>query len=121
MFMALGKSLATIPDEVFAGFLWLRKIVNHSNICFPLSQLGVEMKLITWYDDGVRVMDVPPGKTVSGQGKKYKIHYEEMKGVKVKGTLSQNFRYRRTVKFPQKVTQKGYFFVGWNISDGYGG
>lgn len=45
----------------------------------------------------------------------------EKEGVKVKGTLPKSFRYGKTVKLPGTVTKKGYLFVGWNISDGYGG
>ncbi len=41
--------------------------------------------------------------------------------MKVKGTLPKSFRYGKTVKLPGTVTKKGYLFVGWNISDGYGG
>lgn len=119
--ITFGKSLTTIPDQLFAGSLRLRKIVNHSDTCFSLSRIGAETKLITWYDDGVRVADILPGKTVLGQGKKYKIHYEGMKGVKVKGTMPGSFWHGETVKFPKKVTRKGYLFVGWNISDGFGG
>lgn len=117
--VTFGKSLTTIPDQLFAGSLRLRKIVNHSCTCFSLSRVGAETKLVTWNDDGGSVTDIPPGKTVSGQGKKYKIHYVTMKGVKVKGTLPGSFRYGESVKFPGKVTKKGYLFVGWNISDGY--
>ena len=61
-----------------------------------------------------------PGKTVVGYGKEYKIHYVAMKGVKVKGKLPKSFRYGKSINLPSKVTKKGYLFVGWNISDGYG-
>lgn len=145
--ITFGKSLTTIPDQVFAGSLRLRRIVNHSSTRFSLSRIGAETKLVTWYekdviiweesdfidresyeeywknraDYGVDITDIPPGKTVVGWGKDYKIHYEGMKGVKVKGALKGSFRYGKTVKFPGTVTKKGYLFVGWNISDGYGG
>lgn len=145
--ITFGKSLTTIPDQLFAGSLRLRKIVNHSSTRFSLSRIGAETKLVTWYekdaiiwersdfinresyeeylknraDYGVDITDIPPGKAVVGYGKEYKIHYVTMKGVKVKGTLPKSFRYGKAVKLPGTVTKKGYLFVGWNISDGYGG
>lgn len=145
--ITFGKSLTTIPDQLFAGSLRLRKIVNHSSTRFSLSWIGAETELVTWHekdaiiweendfinreayeeylknraDYGVDITDIPPGKTVVGYGKEYKIHYMTMKGVKVKGTLPKSFRYGKTVKLPSTVTKKGYLFVGWNISDGYGG
>lgn len=145
--ITFGKSLTTIPDQLFAGAQRLRKIVNHSSTRFSLSRIGAETKLVTWHEKdaiiweesdfinreayekylknrayyGVDVTDILPGKTVVGYGKEYKIHYVTMKGVKVKGTLPKSFRYGKTVKFPGTVTKKGYLFIGWNISDGYGG
>ncbi len=145
--ITFGKSLTTIPDQLFAGSLRLRKIVNHSGTRFSLSKIGAETNLVTWHekdviiweesdfinreayeeywknraDYGVDIADIPPGKTVVGYGKEYKIHYVTMKGVKVKGSLPKSFRYGKTVKLPGTVTKKGYLFVGWNISDGYGG
>lgn len=145
--ITFGKSLTTIPDQLFAGSLRLRKIVNHSSKRFSLSKIGAETNLVTWHekdviiweesdfinreayeeywknraDYGVDIADIPPGKTVVGYGKEYKIHYVTMKGVKVKGSLPKSFRYGKTVKLPDTVTKKGYLFVGWNISDGYGG
>ena len=71
-------------------------------------------------DYGVDITDILPGKTVVGYGKEYKIHYVAMKGVKVKGKLPKSFRYGKSINLPSKVTKKGYLFVGWNISDGYG-
>lgn len=145
--ITFGKSLTTIPDQLFAGSLRLRRIINHSGTRFSLSGIGAETELVTWYEKpviiweesdfisreayeeywenrsnyGVDITDIPPEKTVVGYGKEYKIHYVTMKGVKVKGKLPKSFRYGKTVKLPKKVTKKGYLFVGWNISDGYGG
>lgn len=67
--ITFGRSLTIIPDQLFAGSLRLRKIVNHSNTRFSMPRIGVETKLIKWYEDGVRVTDIPHGRTVSGQGK----------------------------------------------------
>lgn len=145
--ITFGKSLTTIPDQLFAGSLRLRRIINHSGTRFSLSGIGAETELVTWHkkdviiweesdfvdresyeeywrnraDHGVDIADIVPGQTAVGYGKEYKIHYVTMKGVKVKGKLPKSFRYGKTVKLPKKVTKKGYLFVGWNISDSYGG
>lgn len=144
--ITFGKSLTTIPDQLFTGCQRLRKIVNHSNTRFSLSGIGAETEVVTWHekdaiiweesdfnnrkaykeywkkrvDYGVDITDILPGKTVVGYGKEYKIHYVAMKGVKVKGKLPKSFRYGKSINLPSKVTKKGYLFVGWNISDGYG-
>lgn len=145
--ITFGKSLTTIADKLFSGSPRLRRIVNRSGNSFSLSRIGAETEVVTWHEKnviiweesdfysredyeeywenrsshGVDIADIPPEKTVVGYGKEYKIHYVTMKGVKVKGTLPKSFRYGKTVKLPKKVTKKGYLFVGWNVSDGYGG
>ena len=99
--ITFGKSLTTIPDQLFTGCQRLRKIVNHSNTRFSLSGIGAETEVVTWHekgaiiweesdfnnrkayeeywkkrvDYGVDITDILPGKTVVGYGKEYKIHW----------------------------------------------
>lgn len=112
--ITFGKNLVMIPGKSFDTSLRLRKIVNRSNTRFSFSKIGVVTKRVTWYENGKKVTDIPPGTTVTGKGKKYKFRYA-LDGAKVKGTLPKSFRYGNTTKFPNKVTKKGYLFLGWKI------
>lgn len=112
--ITIGRSVSAISEKMFSESIRLRKIVNNSNARFNFLKLGVVTKRVTWYADGTKAVDIPPGTTVTGQGKKYKIRYV-MKGTKVKGTLPKSFQYGDKVKLPAQVTKKGYLFVGWGI------
>ena len=118
--ITIGRSVTAIPEKMFEGCLRLRKIVNQSQVRFNFFKLGVVTKRVTWQIDGTKAVDIPPGQTVTGQGKKYQIRYV-MKGTKVRGKLPKSFRYGEKVEFPDKVTKKGYLFVGWGIYHDRGG
>lgn len=112
--ITFGKSLALIPEKTFRHSWRLRKITNRSNARFSFSKIDVITEHVTWYEDGKKAADIPPGTTVSGKGKKYKFRYA-LDGAKVKGTLPKSIRYGNTTEFPTKVTKKGYLFLGWKI------
>lgn len=112
--ITLGKNLVKIPERAFQESLRLRKIVNRSNTPFSFSKIGVVTKRVTWHENGGKATDISPGKTLTGQGKKYKLRYA-LDGAKVNGKLPKSFRYGDIVEFPGKVTKKGYLFAGWKL------
>lgn len=126
--ITIPSGVTKVPPVMFEGCDTLRTIHNLSSQTLhlpapdiPIGHWGEDRQWracvipgLEYYVDGVKVTEIPPGKTAIGKGVKFNLSYK-LNGGKLVGKKVKAYQYGEPETKLPKAKRKGYIFLGWSF------